>query len=67
MLSDYAKSHKAKLNIGDDTVEKLVPNLLDKKNYIADIRNIKFYMEHGLKVTKVHQVLTFHQERWLKP
>ena len=67
MLSPYAKGLQAKLGIGDDSVAKLVPNLQNKYGYVADIRNIEYYIAQGLKVTKVHNVITFHQEKWLAP
>ena len=67
LLSPYCKELQTKLTIGSDKVEKLVPNLLDKKGYVADIRNIEYYIVKGLKVTKVHKVITFHQEAWLAP
>jgi hypothetical protein len=67
MLSPYCVETQARLNIGDDTVEKLVPNLQDKTKYVADIRNLAYYKKMGLKITKVHSVITFRQEAWLAP
>eukprot|EP01046_Picozoa_sp_COSAG06_P058183 COSAG06_NODE_11598_length_1486_cov_25.493151_1_plen_233_part_00 len=67
MLSPYAKELQQKLEIGRDTAEKLVPNLQDKEGYVVDIRNLKFYVDHGLQVTKVHSVLSFTQSTWMKP
>ena len=67
MLSPYAKGLQTKLNISKDTTPKLVPNLNDKFGYVADIRNIEYYMAKGLKVTKVHTAITFNQSKWLKP
>ena len=49
MLSPYAKALQAKMDIGDDTVPKLVPNLMDKTNYVADIRNLAYYRDMGLR------------------
>ena len=50
MLSPYALEMQKELCIGKDaTTEKLVPNLQDKKDYVVDIRNLKFYRDHGLK------------------
>ena len=46
---------------------KLVPNLRDKKKYVVDYRNLKFYLNNGLKLGKVHRVLTFNQSEWMKP
>ncbi|XP_054720146.1 uncharacterized protein LOC129229795 [Uloborus diversus] len=47
--------------------EKLVPNLKDKKNYIVHYRNLQLYISLGLKLGKVHKVLSFRQKAWLKP
>ena len=40
---------------------------MDKDGYVVDIRNLKFYRDHGLIIKKVHAVITFKQERWMKP
>ena len=45
---------------------KLAPNLRDKTNYIVHYRNLKFYLEQGMVITKVHRVLAFDQSPWLK-
>ena len=46
---------------------KLVCNLYDKENYVVHIRALKQTLMHGLKLKKVHKVLHFNQEAWLKP
>eukprot|EP01052_Picozoa_sp_SAG31_P017937 SAG31_NODE_1250_length_9118_cov_4.047344_6_plen_375_part_00 len=66
-LSPYAAALKNKLDLSDDTTPKLVPNLKEKKHYVADIRNIAYYQQKGLVVSKVHRVVTFRKEKWLKP
>ena len=38
-----------------------------KKNYVVHIRALKQVLIHGLKLKKVHKVLQFNQEAWLKP
>ena len=35
-------------------VEKLVPNLYDKKNYVIHIRALKQALDHGLVLEKIH-------------
>ena len=47
-----------------DKVDKLVPNLNDKKNYVIHYENLKQYERLGLKITKIHRGLKF--EDWLK-
>ena len=45
----------------------LVCNLYDKKEYAAHIRALKQALNHGLILKKVHRVIQFNQEAWLKP
>ena len=47
--------------------KKLVCNLYDKKNYVVHIRSLKQALNHGLILKKVHRVIQFNQEAWLKP
>ena len=56
----YARTHAPK-NC------KLVPNLMPKKNYIIYYRNLKFYLDHGLRLGKAHRVICFAQTRWMEP
>ena len=46
---------------------KLVCSTENKENYIAYIRALKQALNHGLKLTKVHRIIQFDQEAWLKP
>ena len=48
-------------------VAKLVPNLMPKRHYICDYLNLKFYLEHGLRLVKIHRVIRYNQSRWLAP
>ena len=47
--------------------KKLICNLFNKKKYIAHINALKQALNHGLKLKKVHRVIEFIQEAWLKP
>ena len=47
-------------------MRKLVPNLFDKTKYVVHYRNLQLYTKHGLKVTKIHRILSFSQATWLK-
>jgi hypothetical protein len=48
-------------------IEKLLCTLKEKNNYVLHYRNLKFYLNHGLILKKIHRVLQFRQSRWLKP
>ena len=46
---------------------KLVCNLYHKKNYVVHIRSLKQALNHRLILKKVHRIIQFDQEAWLKP
>ena len=46
---------------------KLVCNLNDKENYSIHIVALKQALNNGLKLIRVHSVISFRQEAWLKP
>ena len=46
---------------------KLVSSLHDKNEYVLHIRNLKQALNHGLVLKKVHRVILFNQNAWLKP
>ena len=46
---------------------KLVYNVTDKENYSIHIVALKQALNHGLKLIRVHSVISFRQEAWLKP
>ena len=50
-----------------DKCNKLECNLFDKKNYVVHIRSLKQELRHGLILKKVHRVIQFNQQAWLKP
>ena len=50
-----------------DRVEKLVPNLYDKKNYVIHIQALDQALKHGLIPERIHHVIEFDQSAWLKP
>ena len=54
----------SKMNING--VEKLIPNLYDKKKYIIHIRALKQAIDHGLILDKIHKCIRFRQSPWMK-
>ena len=47
-------------------VEKLVPNLHDKKKYVIHVKALKQALDHGLVLEKIHRVIQFKQSAWMK-
>ena len=66
MLSQYQKDLGKELEVKVGG-KKLCLTLSNKYNYITHYRNLKMYLERGLKLLKVHRVLKFVQSPWLKP
>ena len=48
-------------------VEKLKCAIEDVKEYVINISALKQALNHSLKLNKVHRVIRFNQEAWLKP
>ena len=68
MLSDKQveiKRHYERTRTKDNI--KLIPNLMSKPKYVTHYFNLKYYLEHGLRLTKVHRVVRFQQSRWMAP
>ena len=64
-LSQYQKELKNKMNIKSSTT-KLIPHLDDHLNYCIHYRNLKYLVDLGVKITKVHNIVSFKQKTWLK-
>ena len=47
-------------------VDKLVPNLHDKKKYVLHYKSLKLYLRLGLKLTKIHRGITFVEKAYMK-
>ena len=50
-----------------DKCNKLVCNLFNKKKYVTHINSFKRALNHRLKLQKIHRIIKFNQEAWLKP
>ena len=61
MLSGYCKKIAEKYKISIGLVSKPIPTLRDKKEYVLHYRNLKLYLDLGLKIKKIHRVLKFDQ------
>ena len=69
MLSPHSQKLRETLNLPtvSSVPPKLVPNLYSKQNYVLHYKNLKYYLSHGLELTKIHRVIAFTQSAWLKP
>ena len=50
-----------------EIVENFFANLIGKTEYVIHIRNLKHTLNHGLVVEKVHKLIQFNQNAWVKP
>ena len=53
-----------RIKIGN--VEKLIPNLNNKTNYVVYYDNLKLYESLGWKITKIHSGIKFKECSWLE-
>ena len=67
MLYTYWLEIKNKYDIKLGGINKLAPNLLPKRNYVFDYRNLKYYLSQGLIIKKVYKIFEFKQSAWMKP
>ena len=47
-------------------INKLIPNLRNKKKYVIHYENLKQYLSLGLKLTSVHRGIKFEESQWLE-
>ena len=66
-LSEYQKYLNNKLNIKyNKEYKKLILDLSTKKNYKMYYKNLEYYMQLGIKVDKIHKILTFDEKPFLE-
>ena len=61
LRNDYALAPE-RVKIGN--VEKLIPNLNNKTNYVVHYENLKLYESLGLKITKINRGIKFKVRSW---
>ena len=54
-------------NIKVNGVEKLICHFKPRKNYVVHYRNLRQYLEMGMKITAVHRGISFYQSPWMEP
>ena len=48
-------------------VEKLICHFKPRKNYVVHYRNLRQYLEMGIRLTAVHRGISFYQSSWMEP
>ena len=66
MLSRYCKDIADWYDIKVGGVKKLIPNVGDKIKYVVHYKNFQYYLSLGMKLLKIHRILSFRQSNWLK-
>ena len=66
MLSNYCKEIVNWYGIKIGGVKKLIPNLSNKIGYHVHYKNLIYYLSLGMKLIKIHRVLSFKQSNWSK-
>ena len=66
MLSIYCKDIDDQYGIKVGGVKKLIPNLGNKVKYVVHYKNLKYYLSLGMKIVKIHRILSFKQRDWLR-
>ena len=59
---DYMKGIKPK----NYTKAKNFSMWTDKENFLIHCRMLKIYVRHGMIVDKIHEIISFKQNQWLK-
>ena len=54
-----------KINV--DGVEKLISHFKPRSHYVVHYRNLKQYLEMGMRLTDVHRGISFNESPWMKP
>ena len=68
MLCPYNTELVDKMDGGRFSVtEKLVPHLGPRKNYVIHYQELQYYVELGMVVDEVLEILSFDQTNWLAP
>ncbi|CAH3171261.1 unnamed protein product, partial [Porites lobata] len=54
-----------KMNVNG--VEKLISHFKPRKNYVVHYRNLRQYLEMGMRITAVNRGISFEQSPWMEP
>ena len=61
-------SYQVAVSVGKRAaVKKLVPHFKKRDHYVVHFATLHYYVLSGMVVTKIHRILRFKQQPWLKP
>ena len=63
ILSNYCSNIANEYGI---TINNLVQNLGNKREYVLHYKNLQLYLSSRMKLVKVHRILKLKQSDWLK-
>ena len=67
-LSPFAKSALlSSINKKQYKDVKLLTTFGDRKDYVVHCKNLKLYLDLGLKLKKIHKILKFRQDKFIAP
>ena len=67
MFSPFMKQLRETLDFKFRPTRKLLMTQTDRYNYRVHYSILKFYLEMGMKIRKVHRIIQFNQKPFLKP
>ena len=50
-----------------DQFKNLVPNLMNKNNYVVHYRNLQQFLELGMELKRINRISKFKQSDWMRP
>ena len=65
MLSPYCKQLAEELNLKTGGATKLIQSLLPKEKYVIHYVALKRYLQLGMKLTKIHRIISFNQDNFM--
>ena len=65
--SAYSEEIANKYNMSEDKSTKLLCTLDKKEKYVIHFKNLIFALKQGVKLTKIHRIIKFRQEAYMKP
>ena len=60
MLSNYQRNPKSY------KTKKLIADFRPRRKYLVHVENLQFYLKHGMKLDKIHTVISFTQKAFAK-